>query len=370
MQHILMTGATGVLGSELLYHLLYEKLVENEAMEFHLVVRPAENESAAQRIEQLFDPKILPSKLLGYSQELLLNQVNVIEGDLKHFDFEPNVGVTLIHSAAIVRLDSRDKTRDQIIKNNYQATIDLVNRFSDRLEHMIFVSTAYACGAIDGEVDNNYLRMDEGSLKFRNYYEEYKFKAEQAVNELADKHGFDLSIVRPSIICGRLIVEPHYVMNRYIVFYLMGKFFQEMAKVAPDRDQVVRIQAVEDVSLNMIPVDYVAKTIVRVLRNKDIKQLNIVNSVPFPMKNIVEKSMAMNGYKNLVFVNEEPADKTALETVFYKTVARQLVQYVDASHHTFDTTELRSLMHDVVEPNLDDTFDSLFEFAQDRNYQN
>lgn len=370
MKRILMTGATGVLGSELLYHLLYEKLVENVSMELHLIVRAAEDVTASDRIKALFDPAIMPSKLAQLTTSTLMDAVYVIEGDLKSFEFEPEGAFTFIHSAATVNLNNKPSTKDLVINNNYQATIDLVERLHEKMEHMVFVSTAYSCGEIDGQVDNDYLSMKEEDLSFRNYYEQYKFKAEQAVNDLAQKHGFSLSIVRPSIISGRLIVEPHYVMKRYIVFYLMGKFFQEMAKMGIPSSTIIRIMAKEDIFLNVIPVDYVSKAIVRLLDKPDIRQLNLVSSKPFPVRKIVEKSLGMNGFPNYHYVDEEPQDKSVMERIFYKTVAKQVLQYVDASHHTFDTTELRALLHDVPEPDIEENFDDLFEFAQSRDYHN
>lgn len=365
-----MTGATGVLGSELLYHLLYEKLISGAEMDLHLIVRPGEEETAADRIKALFDPAIMPTKLALVDSDKLMESVHVIEGDLKTFDFNPEGPFTFIHSAATVNLNNKPSTKDLVINNNYQATIDLVERLKGNMEHMIFVSTAYSCGEIHGEVDNDYLSMKEEDLSFRNFYEQYKFRAEQDVNKLADKYGFNLSIVRPSIISGRLIVEPHYVMKRYIVFYLMGKFFQEMANMGVDKSTCIRLVAKEDIFLNVIPVDYVAKGIVRLLDKPNIKQLNLVNSKPFPVRKIVEKSLGMNGYTNYHYVEEEPEDKSVMEKIFYKTVAKQVLQYVDASHHTFDTSELRALLHDVTEPDIEENFDALFEFAQSRDYHN
>lgn len=370
MKHILMTGATGVLGSELLYHLLYEKLVEGSPMAINLVVRPSDTESAEARIQALFDPRIMPEKLVTYDTADLMAAVHVIPGDLETFEYEPTGPFTLIHSAAVVNLNNKEKTKDLIINNNYLATLKLVKRFAGQLEHMIFVSTAYSCGAIDGQVGNDYLAMDEGSLKFRNHYEQYKFHAEKEVHQLASEHGFQLTIVRPSIISGRLLVEPHFVMKRYIVFYLMGKFFQEAAKAGIGKSELIRINANRDVFLNVVPVDYVAKAVVRILSNPHIEQLNLVSSNPFPVHKIIKKSVDMNGFTNFHYAEEEPVDKSILESIFYKSVGQQLIQYVDASHHTFDTTELRSLMHDVPEPDIETNFDDLFEFAQARQYLN
>lgn len=370
MKRILMTGATGVLGSELLYHLLYEKLVEKELLELYLVVRRNEEHNAIERIRSLFDPSLMPNSLGIFSAEQLLESIHIIEGDLSSFSFTSSDRFTLIHSAATVNLNNKASTRDQVINDNYLATMKLVERFGSQIEHMLFVSTAYSCGIINGQVSDDYLSMNADNLSFRNYYEEYKFKAEQDLNQLADKYNFSLSIVRPSIISGRLVIEPKFVMRRYIVFYLMGKFFKEASIFRKHADEPVRIKADAKAYLNVIPVDYVAKAIVRILRDPSIKEMNLVNGKPFPMYKIVEKSMEMNGFNNLIFVDEEPQDKSMVERVFYKTVAKQLLQYVEASHHTFDTTQLRKLMADIPEPDIEVQFDQLFEFAQARSYEN
>lgn len=370
MKNILLTGATGVLGSELLYHLLYEKLVERRDLNIHLVVRPGEDQEPKDRINDLFRAELMPTGLSEFSSQQLVDSLHIINGDLSDFEFAPEGKFTLIHSAATVNLNNKEKTKELVVNNNYWASIKLVERFADKIEHMIFVSTAYSCGVIHGEVTDNYLDMNASDLEFRNYYEEYKFKAEQDIYKIAQKHNFSLSIVRPSIISGRLIVEPLFVMKRYIVFYLMGKFFMEVAKLRRHADELVRIKANKEAYLNVIPVDYVAKAIVRILRNPDVREMNLVSGKPFPMYKIVEKSMEMNGFSNLLFVDEEPEDKSAVEAVFYKTVAKQLLQYVEASHHTFDTSALREMMSDIPEPNIEEHFNELFEFAQARQYAN
>lgn len=369
MKHILLTGATGVLGSQILYELLEAKLFKGEQFQLSVVVRPKEEVTAINRVSELLTPHYMPSKLTSFSQKELLEQIEVISGSIENFEFMPTAPVTVIHAAASVNLNNKPKTRERIKSGNYQATIDLAKRFTTwPHEQFIFVSTAYSCGIQHGQVTDDYLGFNTQKLDFRNAYEEYKYKAEEELAKLAEEDGFVLNIARPSIICGRMIDAPLYVMNRFIVFYLMGKFFKEMSNLFPKSDQQIRIQANKEVSLNIIPVDYVAKAITRLIGNKTINQLNIVNTHAFPVVEVIKGALESNGYTNYSFAAAEPKDKSRLEKIFYSTVALQLVQYVQDNHHSFDTTQLRQLMADIEEPNIAIHYDELLKFAHSRNY--
>jgi hypothetical protein len=73
-------------------------------------------------------------------------------------------------------------------------------------------------------------------------------------------------ILRPSVIGGKMLSEEKQFLN--IWFYLLAKFFHFTAQRRSEQENV-RFIINEDTGLNIIPVDYVAKVIVKTFQRND-----------------------------------------------------------------------------------------------------
>jgi hypothetical protein len=75
----------------------------------------------------------------------------------------------------------------------------------------------------------------------------------------ACKNRFAFQILRPSVIGGNMLTpENPYFISKYMVFYLLAKFFHFTSQRQGDQENV-RFIVNPDTVLNIIPVDYVAK---------------------------------------------------------------------------------------------------------------
>ena len=372
MLNLLVTGVTGVLGSETLYNLLNEKLNENKSQNIYVLIRARKGAGAQDRLREVFSENNLPNYLSDFSTEQLMSAVTVIEGECSSWSKENlqifrDKKITLVHVASSVNLGKSDKVRREIIKNNYQATVDLIESLGQNIARVIYVSTAFASGRRKGLVTDDYLSLGVDNLQFRNHYEEFKYKAEQTIVEKSKKFGFSYTIARPSVICGRMLDNPTYYLNRYTVFYLVGTFLNKMK----GKEDSFRIVGGEHTDLNIIPVDYVAKALTRLVDNTKIDQINIVSSKEVPIQEVLTKMFAVSGFHDYSFVENYYENTNYFEKIYYKTAGEQLSDYFGENNaFVFDARKVRELMSDIEDPNISEQFTDLYTHAHAIDFDN
>lgn len=205
---------------------------------------------------------------------------------------------------------------------------------------------------------------------YRNHYERYKVQTEKEIAEICGSYGIPCQILRPSIICGRLVDYPYHVIPRFLVFYLFGAFFYR-AKTAY-KDQHIRILMHETSGLNLIPVDYAARAIVRASAT-DIRELNVVSRRSVPNMFTVPEMLRLVGWTNYEFVEEMPEDQSAVEKLYYRTVGAQLSNYLmtpESPDTEFDIQILSEIMKDYPEPDVAGHFTALCNYAIEREFTN
>ncbi len=185
---ILLTGATGFLGTQVVRELLHREPRATLA----LLIRPRKGQTAAQRAES-----IVPSACLS--------RVQVYAGDVS----QPNCGLDaatwnrlqaettrVIHSAATVRFDH---TLEEARRMNVEGTRRMLDFAAGtrHLRNFTYVGTAYVAGEREGLILES--ELDVGQ-RYRNTYEQTKAEAEALVrSRLGSLPGV---ILRPSIIVG------------------------------------------------------------------------------------------------------------------------------------------------------------------------
>ena len=226
MGAVLLTGATGFVGTELL-----DRLLERGDRPVHALVRAADDHAAAER---------LPAH----------PRLNVLAGDIE----QPGLGLseanrarvaeevtTVVHCAASVSFDLSLEESRRINVDGTRNVLELAERCS-RLERLTYVSTAYVAGEPRGLFRED--QLDVGQ-RFRNPYERSKFEAEQVLRERAA--GMPLQILRPSIIVGDSRTGRTSSFN---VLYGPLKAFA--------RGRIPAIPARRSAPVDIVPVDYVA----------------------------------------------------------------------------------------------------------------
>lgn len=157
-------------------------------------------------------------------------------------------------------------------KVNVQGTInvnDLVRSLPE-LRRYNYISTCYVAGKREGLIFEHELTHEAG---FRNYYEETKYLAEVAVEEL--KSEVPAVIYRPSVVCGdsRTGETAKYDGIYYVIKFLL-KF--------PEVFRLVNVGN-DDVRLNLVPLDFVVDGMVALANDENAIGKTIALADPNPL---------------------------------------------------------------------------------------
>jgi nucleoside-diphosphate-sugar epimerase len=247
MKKILVTGATGFLGGA-----IAAELMINENPERLLLLARGDAESSAlERVkENLAKFGISPAQLNTISAQ------QIIEGDLSKpetfiADLRLNDVEKVINCAAIASFGNNPLIR----KVNVEGTFQLASRMSKvkGLKRFIHVGTAMSCTP---EPDSHVTEAIAPTQR-KDHIVEYTW-SKSTVEQMIKEHlpGFPLIIARPSIVVGH---TEHGCIPSASIFWVfrmalrLGKFMCNL-----------------DDKIDVIPVDYCAKTIVRLLQAAEL----------------------------------------------------------------------------------------------------
>jgi thioester reductase-like protein len=226
MGAVLLTGATGFVGREIL-----SRFLERDDRRIFALVRAANDDDAAGRLpaHERLTPVAgdIERRNLGLSREAserLRREVT-----------------TVLHCAASVSFDMPLEESRSVNVEGTRRMLDFA-RSCTRLERFSYVSTAYVAGEPERLFHENELAVGQ---RFRNSYERSKFEAELALR--TEGAGLALQIFRPSIVVGDSGTGRTSSFN---VLYGPLKAFA--------RGKVPAIPARRDAPVDIVPVDYVA----------------------------------------------------------------------------------------------------------------
>ena len=363
--NILLTGATGTLGSRVLFSLL--ELHFQGIDTIYLPVRKKTSVSPEQRIKNVVSSEFatdfikknladVQKKIVTVDAEELLNPASFLGNNTLDY---------FIHSAGFVNLSTDPAAKEEIFNQNLQFTKDIFNAYRNHIAKFVYISTAFAAGNIGGLMHNDYTNIKNGN--YRNHYEASKHASEKFLLKSGMENNIPIQILRPSVLGGNIYGSPNYFISKYMVFYLFAKFFHNN-----NSQDVIRITTKTGTGLNIIPTDYAAQVIAMVI-NTDIEQLNIVNSEETNMKKGIAKILKVVGFNNYSFtdnqINTATGFSSKLEEFYYETIGLHLHPYMTSKPNEWDTRLLESILPI---PNYDlvDYLSETVAFAKARNFRN
>ncbi len=183
---VLVTGATGLVGSHLIYKLL------SEGEQVRGMKRPQSDTEKTRYILGFY----------GKEAEKLFDKIEWVEADLLDYDALADAmdDVEVVyHTGALVSFNP--KLSDRILETNEQGTANLVNAaLEKKIRKFCFVSSIASLGnSKNGELIDEFSYWQGG--KGHSVYSLSKFKAEMEVWR-ATKEGLNAVIVNPSVIIG------------------------------------------------------------------------------------------------------------------------------------------------------------------------
>ncbi len=254
---LFITGATGFLGKTTLVKLLKQK---DEGLIF-ILMRGGHKKSALERGEQLLAEISPPDCLADWSKRVV-----IVEGDL----LLPNLGIAqeqrrdlikkikqILHIGASTNFaDPIELARAYNVEGT-RRVLNLAKACSKNgiFERFDYISTAYVAGNSRGIFDENSLDKGQG---FSNSYERSKFEAELLLASF--RPSFPITVYRPSIIVGH---SDHGYTPHFKVLYWPLKLLTKAA--------VPFCFVNKGTNLDIVPVDYVVKTLVAMIKNPKSK---------------------------------------------------------------------------------------------------
>jgi thioester reductase-like protein len=251
---ILVTGATGFIGRQVVRHLL---ACDRSVI---AMARPQEEISTEARV----------MRAVGHIPDG--RQLEVIETDLRN----PRHGLTpavlrrlrdtvetVIHCAGDTAFFPTDMGRFRA--GHIDGPLELLAALhGGRLRCWGHLSTAYVCGKRSGTVFE-----DEGDVgqDFHNSYERVKLDAETAMRAASDRLGIDVRVFRPSVVVGP---APETAGGQPAnLFFAFIRMMEALARLSLSFNVRLRIEAAPKARFNIVPVEYVAQALVALADHPD-----------------------------------------------------------------------------------------------------
>jgi nucleoside-diphosphate-sugar epimerase len=242
---VLLTGATGFLGMEVL-----ARLLERTDDEVICLVRAHDHEGAERRIDGVL-------ATLYRDPSPYRSRVRALHGDLTTGVRAPAEPVDVVcHCAASIAFDLPLEEAREINVEGTWSMIELARAAGAR--RFVHVSTAYVAGTHVGR-----FAEDMFGSEFRNTYEQTKCEAERLFADVSD---MTVAIARPSIVMGESGTGWTPAFN--VLYWPLRAFARGLFEAVP---------ALPEGRVDVVPVDYVADGIAKLIDCDATGTFNLVS---------------------------------------------------------------------------------------------
>ena len=365
----LLTGATGIVGSHIMFEWLHKALVSKEVNHLYVVIRDNKIDAHSRLINILKDQN-KPAFINSFSTEELLEKITVISSDLTSLTKQDLTAYhcdTIIHCAGSTNLLQNTNTEHTVNEQNLKVTTHLLSTFSSVIKRFIYISTAYSFGIQNEKVGDTI--ENHNVSNFRNPYEASKYNSERLVSEYCKKVGVKSQILRPSIVCGRLIEPPFFETPKFDVFYSWPMFLNKYAKKCTEN---FRIWIDKASGLNIVPVDFVAKAVLHAFLNEDLKELNIVNPQQILHKNYLGDVLQSFKINDFEYTTTKPSNLNTFEELYYKSIGLLFENYVSVPDLQFKAKAISEFIEQLNIPKnlgVHSNFMNLIDFSVEKKFR-
>lgn len=317
---VLLTGATGFLGSHLMINLL------QKGYHLKLLGRPGKERSFKERLRNLLN---------WFAAGKFADQVTAIEADLGKTDLGLGrqdyahlcaAGPIIVHCAADTSFAESNRQRVMALNvHDLENILGLVK--ASRASCFHYFSTAYAAGDIAGTV----AELPVSTKRFHNVYEESKALAEGKVSSCCESISVPYTIIRPTIVYGdsvsgrslkfNALYSPLKSMQMIKDIYLNdlqnnGGLKSAKIGIFVDGDGYlhlpIRIFLPREGLINLIPVDYFSAAAMAIIENPAPGKIYHINSsTPLSMETLAHYAGQFLRIRGLEVVRHEPDGHTA-----------------------------------------------------------
>jgi thioester reductase-like protein len=339
---VLITGATGFVGMELLVRIL-----EQTDRDVIALVRACDNEAAQRRIDEviatLLSPADRPRRGRVRAQAADLTSPGLGLSSIARDRLAASIGA-VVHCAASISFSLELEDARHINVDGTREILALAEQAHEHggLDRFVHVSTAYVAGDQARRVSE-----DDGDVgqEFRNTYERTKLEAEEVVRASP----VPTAILRPSVIVGDSATGWTPAFN--VIYFPLQAFARGLFPNVPGD---------ADARLDIVPVDTVADALLELLRGPVREGAFHVVAGDTAPTNTELATLAAEAFdaEPPVFVNlgEDPSAEMR---------AGALVPYFSV-RCTFDATRGRAL--GATPPPLADYFPTLMRYAREARW--
>jgi long-chain acyl-CoA synthetase len=359
---VLVTGATGFLGGELI-----ARLLEDGDRRVWVLVRASDEDGARSRMRAALsslvtDPDSLEDRVVPVAGDLGLPGLGI---DSRRRDELAERVDEVIHSAASVSFSLPLEEARAVNVEGTRRVLDLAGEIQRRggLRRFAHVSTAYVAGTHRGVSDEAGLDRGQG---FHNSYERSKWEAERMVR--AEAEHMPVQVFRPSIVVGDELTG--WTSSFNVIYTPLRAFARGAMPVVPAR---------RSAPVDIVPVSYVARAILgladagagRTFHLAAGPQATTVGELIDRAAHhldrrpprVVPPGVYRRALRPLVARRARPAQRRWLERgeIFFPYFASKV---------RFDTSEARAALDplDIRVPPVADYFERLIDFAVSANW--
>ncbi|HET8755670.1 MAG TPA: SDR family oxidoreductase [Solirubrobacteraceae bacterium] len=339
---VFLTGATGFLGMEVL-----ARLLEQGDREVIALVRARDDVAAQERIDgvlaQLWrDPARHRDRVRAVAGDVTSDGLGM--SSAVRTALAEDVGA-ILHCAASI---SFDMPLDEARAINVEGTREVIGfarecKALGRLDRFVHVSTAYVAGKYEGTFRER--QLDAGQ-EFRNTYEQTKWEAEHIVRAATD---LAPAIARPSIVMGES--DSGWTPAFNVLYWPLRAF---------SRGLFDEIPSLPSAHVDIVPVDYVADGLVRLLDVSDQGVFNLVAGRDAPFANeVVELACDRFDRPRPEVVHGGGPDDDEHGAVYMPYFDMEIV---------FDDSRARAALGGLRPPPLNEFFGTLMDYAEETRW--